>query len=451
MGVHTIRVPDLGEGIAEVELVAWRVGPGDVVAEDQVLADVMTEKATVEIPSPVAGKVLALGGEVGQSLAVGSELIRIELEGVESSPAASATSTATASATSTQTSTPAPTPAAAPTPTAKPTAIAPTGVARTAAVHQPSGDSPAVPRATPPASSPAAQQRPIASPAVRARAWELGIDLKDVQPTGTAGRVVQADLDAHRARAGPRTSPAAPAPMRAGAPADATQVVKIIGLRRRIAQKMQESKRRIPHYTYVEEVDVSELEGLRAHLNAKWNAQRAHLTLLPFLIQAIVLAVREFPQVNARFDDEAGALTQHAAVHVGIATQTDMGLMVPVLRDAQAHDLWTNATEITRLAEAARSGKAVRDELAGSTLTITSLGRLGGIMSTPVINHPEVAIIGVNRIAQRPVILDGAIVARQVMNLSSSFDHRVVDGAVAAAFVQRVRACLEHPATLFVE
>jgi 2-oxoisovalerate dehydrogenase E2 component (dihydrolipoyl transacylase) len=318
-------------------------------------------------------------------------------------------------------------------------------------VHQPSGDSPAVPRATPPASSPAAQQRPIASPAVRARAWELGIDLKDVQPTGTAGRVVQADLDAHRARAGPRTSPAAPAPMRAGAPADATQVVKIIGLRRRIAQKMQESKRRIPHYTYVEEVDVSELEGLRAHLNAKWNSQRAHLTLLPFLIQAIVLAVREFPQVNARFDDEAGALTQHAAVHVGIATQTDMGLMVPVLRDAQAHDLWTNATEITRLAEAARSGKAVRDELAGSTLTITSLGRLGGIMSTPVINHPEVAIIGVNRIAQRPVILDGAIVARQVMNLSSSFDHRVVDGAVAAAFVQRLRACLEHPATLFVK
>ena len=236
-----------------------------------------------------------------------------------------------------------------------------------------------------------------------------------------------------------------------GSASDATQVVKIIGLRRRIAQKMQESKRRIPHFTYVEEVDVSELEGLRAQLNAKWNAQRPHLTLLPFLIQAIVLAVREFPQVNARFDDDAGTLTQHEAVHVGIATQTDAGLMVPVLRDAQARDLWANATKITRLAEAARSGKAVRDELAGSTLTITSLGRLGGIMSTPVINHPEVAIIGINRIVQRPVILDGAIVARKVMNLSSSFDHRVVDGAIAAAFVQRLRACLEYPATLFIE
>ena len=196
---------------------------------------------------------------------------------------------------------------------------------------------------------------------------------------------------------------------------------------------------------------MCELERLRAHLNAKWDAQRAHLTLLPFLIQAIVLAVREFPQVNARFDDEADTLTQHAAVHVGIATQTDMGLMVPVLRDAQTRDLWANATEITRLAEAARSGKAVRDELAGSTLTITSLGRLGGVMSTPVINHPEVAIIGINKIMQRPVILDGAIVARQVMNLSSSFDHRVVDGAIAAAFVQRLRAGLERPATLFIE
>jgi 2-oxoisovalerate dehydrogenase E2 component (dihydrolipoyl transacylase) len=304
---------------------------------------------------------------------------------------------------------------------------------------------------TPMATPTAAQARPIASPAVRARAWELGIDLNDVHPTGTAGRITQADLDAHRARAAPRTLPPAPAPARAAPAVDATRVVKIIGLRRRIAQKMQESKRRIPHFTYVEEVDVSELERLRAHLNAKWDAQRAHLTLLPFLIQAIVLAVREFPQVNARFDDEADTLTQHAAVHVGIATQTDMGLMVPVLRDAQARDLWANATEITRLAEAARSGKAVRDELAGSTLTITSLGRLGGVMSTPVINHPEVAIIGINRIVQRPVILDGAIVARQVMNLSSSFDHRVVDGAIAAAFVQRLRAGLERPATLFIE
>ena len=214
---------------------------------------------------------------------------------------------------------------------------------------------------------------------------------------------------------------------------------------------MQESKRRIPHFTYVEEVDVTELEALRAQLNAKWDDERGHLTLLPFLIRAVVLAVREFPLVNARFDDEAGVLTRHDAVHVGIATQTAAGLMVPVLRDAQARDLWSNAAEIARLADAARSGKASRDELTGSTITITSLGALGGIVSTPVINHPEVAIVGVNRIVERPVIRDGAVVARQLMNLSSSFDHRVVDGAVAAAFVQSVRAYLEHPAMLFIE
>ena len=451
MGVHTIRVPDLGEGIAEVELVAWRVAAGDVVAEDQVLADVMTEKATVEIPSPVAGKVLALGGEVGQSLAVGSELIRIELEGVGSSPAATTTTTATP--TPTPTAVPAATVAPAGTPTrpSKPTALAPTAVARTAVVHQPSGDSPQPPRAMPPASSPAAGQRPIASPAVRARAWELGIDLNDVQGSGTAGRIVQTDLDAHRARTDlPKRTPA-PVPARAAPLSDATHAVKIIGLRRKIAQRMQESKRRIPHFTYVEEVDVSEVEALRAQLNAQWSAQRQHLTLLPFLIRAIVLAVRDFPQVNARFDDEVGVLTRHEAVHVGIATQTDAGLMVPVLRDAQNADLWSNATEVARLAAAARGGTAVRDELTGSTVTITSLGRLGGIMSTPVINWPEVAIVGVNRVAQRPVIQDGAIVVRRMMNLSSSFDHRVVDGAIAAGFVQRVRGFLEHPATLFIE
>jgi len=214
---------------------------------------------------------------------------------------------------------------------------------------------------------------------------------------------------------------------------------------------MLESKRRIPHYTYVEEVDVGELEALRAVLNGKWGVQRGHLTMLAFLIRAVVLAVRTFPQVNARFDDEAGVITRHDAVHVGIATQTGAGLMVPVLRDAQARDLWSCAAEVVRLSDAARSGKSVRDELAGSTITISSLGRLGGIMSTPVINHPEVAIVGVNRIALRPTIRDGAVVARQLMNLSSSFDHRVVDGAQAAAFVQCLRDHLEHPALLFVE
>ncbi len=425
MGVHVIRVPDLGEGIAEVELVVWHVAAGDAIVEDQGLADVMTDKASVEIPSPVAGKVLALGGEVGQMLAVGSELIRIEVE-----DAAGAT---TSKATPAPTSSPASVPAQAPTPTAAPS---PTPTSTRAAA-------PAAPAST--SSAP----RPIASPAVRARAWELGVDLRDVTATGSAGRIVQADLDAHVARGGARTKPVS-APRAAGA-SDATHDVKIVGLRRKIAQKMQESKRRIPHYTYVEEVDVTEIEALRARLNEKWGAERGRLTLLTFLVRAVVLAVREFPMVNARFDDEAGVLTRYDAVHVGIATQTPAGLVVPVVRDAQANDLWSNAAEIARLADAARSGKAVRAELTGSTITITSLGKLGGIVTTPVINHPEVAIVGVNKIAARPVIRDGAVVARQLMNLSSSFDHRVVDGADAAAFIQSVRRYVEQPAMLFVE
>ena len=429
MAMHVIRMPDLGEGIAEVELVDWRVAVGDTVAEDQVLADVMTDKATVEIPSPVAGRVVALGGEVGQTMAVGAELIRIELsdEPIAHPPRSPAA------------------PVLAPPLSSAPAAAAPAAAA--------------TPRPAPPARTPTpgptaaiAMPRPIASPAVRARAWELGIDLRELSPSGTAGRVMQADLDAHAARHGAMPPPPAPtpAPPRPASTDEATEVQRIVGLRRKIAQKMQESKRRIPHFTYVEEIDVTELEALRERLNARFGAQRGHLTLLAFLVRATVLAVREFPQVNARFDDEAGLVTRYRAVHVGIATQTTSGLMVPVLRDAQAHDLWANAAEVVRLSEAARSGKVVRDELSGSTITLTSLGRLGGIMSTPVINHPEVAIIGVNRIAVRPVWRDGAVIGRQMMNLSSSFDHRVVDGADAAAFVQRLREYLEHPATAFI-
>ncbi len=438
MAAHVIRVPDHGEGLAQVELVVWHVTPGDAVVEDQALADVMTDKASVEIPSPVAGKVLALGGEVGQMLAVGSELISIEVadetsqatqprtEGAANQPASSAAVPSTPAAPAAP-SLPATAAAKSPTPL-------PTPAAMTAATT---------------AARPAPGERPIASPAVRARAWELGIDLRAVAATGTAGRIVQADLDAHLAGGGARSS--RPAPARTPAAGDATHAIKIVGLRRKIAQKMQESKRRIPHYTYVEEVDVTEIEALRARLNEKWGAQRGRLTLLPFLVRAVVLAVREFPMVNARFDDEAGVLTRHDAVHVGIATQTPAGLVVPVVRDAQANDLWSNAAEIARLADAARSGKAVRAELTGSTITITSLGKLGGIVTTPVINHPEVAIVGVNKIAARPVIRDGAVVARQLMNLSSSFDHRVVDGADAAAFIQDVRRYVEQPAMLFVE
>jgi len=433
VAVHVIRVPDLGEGIAEVELVVWHVAAGDAIVEDQGLADVMTDKASVEIPSPVAGKVIALGGEVGQMLAVGSELIRIEVDG--------AAGAMTSEATPAPTSSPASAPAQASLPT---TALAPAPASLQAAAPA----APATASARPPLPASAAP-RPIASPAVRARAWELGVDLRDVTATGSAGRIVQADLEAHVASGGARTKPrSAPS---AAASADATHDVKIVGLRRKIAQKMQESKRRIPHYTYVEEVDVTEIEALRARLNEKWGAERGRLTLLTFLVRAVVLAAREFPMVNARFDDEAGVLTRHDAVHVGIATQTPAGLVVPVVRDAQANDLWSNAAEIARLADAARSGKAVRAELSGSTITITSLGKLGGIVTTPVINHPEVAIVGVNKIAARPVIRDGAVVARQLMNLSSSFDHRVVDGADAAAFIQSVRRYVEQPALLFVE
>ncbi len=401
MAIHIIKMPDLGEGIAEVELVVWHVRPGDRVAEDQVLADVMTDKATVEIPSPVAGKVMALGGEVGQLLAVGAELIRIEMEGAASA-------------------------ATAPKPVA-PVHVAPS--ARTA--PRPSGD------------------RPIASPAVRRRAWELGIALQAVPASGTAGRIMQADLDAYVASGAALALQAGVAGTR-DAPRHDEEAVRVIGLRRKIAQKMQDSKRHIPHFTYVEEIDVTELEALRARLNAQWGAQRAHLTLLPFLMRAMVLALHRFPGINARFDDAAGVLTRHGAVHIGIATQTEAGLLVPVLRHAEALDLWASATELARLAQAARGGKATRDELSGSTITLTSLGALGGIVSTPVINRPEVAIIGVNRIALRPVMRDGAVVARQMMNLSSSFDHRVVDGLDAAEFVQALRGFLECPATLFV-
>ena len=420
MTIHVVKVPDIGEGIAEVELVAWHVQVGDVVAEDQALADVMTDKASVEIPSPRAGTVLALGGEVGELLAVGGELLRIGLTG-SGEAATSATPAAAAEP---------------PTAARAPASATPT------------------PATSPGAAAPPPHTRPMASPALRARAWELGVDLADVPPSGTAGRIMQADLDAHLAKGGARAARAeAPAPpsARAASAPETTHEIRIVGLRRKIAQKMQESKRRIPHYTYVEEVDVGELEALRARLNEKWGRERGHLTLLPFLIRALVIAVREHRQVNARFDDEAGVLTLHDAVHVGIATQTDAGLMVPVLRDARSLDLWASAAEVARLADGARAGKLVRDELAGSTITLTSLGRLGGIASTPVINHPEVAIVGVNRIALRPMVRDGAIVARPMMNLSSSFDHRVVDGAVGAAFVQALRELLEHPATLFID
>lgn len=297
----------------------------------------------------------------------------------------------------------------------------------------------------------------MASPSVRARAWELGVDLTTVSGSGTGGRIVHADLDALAATAAAArpVPPAATAPARTpaaprAAPSDATHTEKIIGLRRKIAQRMQDAKRRIPHFGYVEEVDVSALEALRAQLNERFGKTRGALNPLPFFVRAIVVAAPEFPEVNARFDDEAGVLTRYDAVHVGIATQAPAGLLVPVVRDTQTLDLWAASGEIARVAGLARSGKIARDELSGSTITITSLGRQGGLSSMPVINSPETAIVAVNRIAARAVVRDGAVVARQTMMLSASFDHRIVDGARAAGFVQRLRELIEHPALLFI-
>ncbi|KAB2838666.1 MAG: 2-oxo acid dehydrogenase subunit E2, partial [Burkholderiales bacterium] len=295
----------------------------------------------------------------------------------------------------------------------------------------------------------AAGERPLASPAVRRRAWDLGIELQYVHGSGPAGRITQQDLEVYLASRGQ--------PMSTGRASTALaerheeEDIPVIGLRRKISQKMQDAKRRIPHFSYVEEIDVTELEALRQKLNFKYAASRGKLTLLPFIARALVLAMRDFPQMNARFDDDAGVITRYGAVHLGIATQTPSGLLVPVVQHAEARDLWSCASEIARLADAARIGKAAREELSGSTITITSLGPMGGIVTTPIINHPEVAIIGVNRMVERPMIRQGQIVARQLMNLSSSFDHRVIDGMDAAEFVQAVRALLEAPAMLFVE
>lgn len=439
MGIHVIKMPDIGEGIAEVELVAWNVKVGDMIVEDQVMADVMTDKATIEIPSPVHGKVLALGGAAGQVMAVGSELIRIEVEGAGNIDANATTPVAAAPTT--------PAPAAAPVATkAAPAAVEkPSPVTSTPA---PATTAPvaAKPSSSLPSAARANGEKPIASPAVRRRAWDLGIELQFVPGSGTAGRITHEDLEAYVTRG----------PVSAGLGGSSYRelheetAIPVIGLRRKIAQKMQDAKRRIPHFSYVEEIDVTELEALRTQLNQKWGKERGKLSLLPLLMRAVVLAVRDYPQINARYDDEAGVVTQFAAVHLGIAAQTPAGLMVPVVRHAEARDLWSNANEMGRLAEAARTGKATREELSGSTITISSLGALGGIVSTPVINSPEVAIIGVNKMVERPMIRNGQVVARKMMNLSSSFDHRVVDGMDAAQFIQTIRGYLECPATLFI-
>ncbi|HWT58273.1 MAG TPA: dihydrolipoamide acetyltransferase family protein [Rhizobium sp.] len=408
MGEFIIKMPDVGEGVAEAELVEWHVKTGDPVREDMVIAAVMTDKATVEIPSPVNGTVIWLAGEVGDRIAVKAPLVRIETAGDVGE--------------------------------AQVVQISQAPVAETAKIET-AKPAPATPA---PAAAPA--EKPLAAPSVRLFARESGVDLRQVQGTGPAGRILREDIEQFLAQG------TAPAAAKTGfARKTATEEIKLTGLRRRIAEKMVLSTSRIPHITYVEEVDMTALEELRATMNGDRREGHPKLTVLPFLIRALVKAISEQPDVNATFDDDAGVITRYSAVHIGIATQTPAGLTVPVVRHAEARGIWDCAAEMNRLADAARSGTATRDELSGSTITISSLGALGGIVSTPVINHPEVAIIGVNKIATRPVWDGAQFVPRKMMNLSSSFDHRIIDGWNAATFVQRIRTLLETPALIFIE
>lgn len=417
MARYVFKLPDVGEGIAESEIATWRVQVGERVVEDQPLVDMLTDKAAVEIPSPVAGVVIERCGAEGDKIAVGAPLLVLETAANAAAgdeAAIDAGDTAADKATA-------------------PGAVPPTAPAAVAAAGAPAAPG-------------AAHGKPQTSPSVRKRSRELGIDLERVPGTGPRGRITHDDLAAY---AGHATAPAAA--RASGAPVDTVETIKVIGLRRKIAEAMQRTKQRIPHFAYVEEVDVTELEALRQHLNGRHGATRGKLTLLPFLMRAMVQVRAEFPQINATYDDEQNLVHRHTASHVGVATQTPGGLVVPVVRHAETLDLWQAAADIRRLADAARDGKAKREELSGSTITITSLGAMGGIVSTPVINAPEVAIVGVNKMVERPMIRNGAVVPRLMMNLSSSFDHRIVDGWDAAAFIQAIKSRLEYPATLFVE
>ncbi len=429
MSRYVFKLPDLGEGTVEAEIVGWRVKPGDTVAEDDVIVEVMTEKAAVEVPAPVSGRVLSTTGEPGDKVAVGAELIVLETEARAGTPAATAPAVALPGA-----------PAA--------------GAAAAARSGNGHGAGAALEAHV---AAAAARGRVATSPAIRRRAHEAGIDLRQVAGSGPSGRIVSKDLDAFVARSAerqpvplrsaPRAVPTAKPPARA---MGATEEIKVIGLRRLIAQRLSEAKRNIPHFAYVEELDVTELEGLRRHLNGKLASGAPGLTYLPFLALALVRVLKDYPQCNAHYDAERGVIVRHSAVHLGVATQTPDGLKVPVVHDAQQRSLWELAAEMRRVSEAARTNKATREELTGSTITITSLGKLGGIASTPIINAPEVAIVGVNRAVERPVVFEGAIAIRRTMNLSSSFDHRFVDGYDAAAMIQALKECLEHPATIFI-
>jgi 2-oxoisovalerate dehydrogenase E2 component (dihydrolipoyl transacylase) len=404
MSRYVFKMPDLGEGTVTAEVVEWKVKVGDTVKEDQIIAEVMTDKAAVEIPAPVSGRVVSLTGAPGDMVAVGAELIAFETGQSAQEPAAARV--------------------------AAPAAAAPAVKPAPAAGDQDFG----------------ATTRVMASPATRRKAQDAGVDLARVSGTGPGGRISARDLDA--VIAGKTTLAARPAERSAR---EGTEEIKVIGVRRVIAERMSAAKRNIPHFAYVEEVDVTELEALRQHLNSRLGKGAPSLTYLPFLVAALVRVLEAFPQCNAVHDAERNVIVRHRAVHVGVATQTPDGLKVPVVRNAEARALADLAAEMRRVSEAARSNKATREELVGSTITVTSLGRLGGIASTPVINAPEVAIIGVNKAVLRPVVLDGAIAVRRIMNLSSSFDHRFVDGFDAAAMIQALKERLEHPATIFIQ
>ena len=424
MGVFAFKLPDIGEGVVEGEVVEWMVEVGDSVKEDDPILSVMTDKATVEIPSPTDGVVKSLVGEPGTILAVGQVCIEFDVNGDGNSSAKSEP----------EASEPAP----------EPTPVEEEVVEEIQPVEEEKAEVKPVAAPTPVVVA-APGARPLASPAVRQRARESGIDLTSVSGSGPAGRITHADLDSWKDAGSPVAAAGPSRTARTG-----TTEIPVIGLRRKIAESMTASYSTIPHFSYFEEVDVTELESLRVYLNSTRTDGQPKLTYLPFIMQALVKALGENPVCNALYDDEKGVVTRFDAVHLGIATQTDRGLYVPVVKHVEAQDVWTSASEMQRVSQAARDGTAGLDELTGSTFTITSLGRMGGLGATPIINKPEVGILGVHNAVDTPVVRDGQIVIRRMMRLSSSWDHRVVDGWDGAVLVQRLKALLEHPATIFM-
>ena len=426
MGTYAFKLPDIGEGVVEGEVVEWMVSVGDTVKEDDPILSVMTDKATVEIPSPVDGKVTKIIGEPGDILPVGEVCIEFEVDG-----AGNASS-------STDESEPTPEPVAEPEP------------AKEEVKPEPVAEKAPEPVAAPAPVARAAGTKALASPAVRQRAREANIDLQIVAGSGPGGRISHADLDRHIAGGASGASSFAPVGASLKTKLTGTEEVKVIGLRRKIADSMMSSYSTIAHFSYFEEVDITALEELRQHLNSTRPEGAPKLTYLPFIMQALVKALKESPECNALYDDEANVVTRHQAIHLGIATQTDRGLYVPVVKHVEAMDIWQSASEMVRVTSATRDGKATADELSGSTFTITSLGRLGGLGATPIINKPEVGILGVHNAKERAVVRNGQIVVRRMMNLSSSWDHRVVDGHDGATLVQKVKTLLENPATIFM-